>query len=73
MRSHLRLVQTGDIATSACTQTAQHTQVPDLGGTSQAAQFEQFRKADQRFRIDQHDLVGALPGSRFMGRHTPPI
>lgn len=41
----------------------------DLTPWGSLAQFEQFREADQRFRISHPGPDGASGGSRFMGGH----
>jgi len=69
VRSHVRLVETGGIATEAPGESTQNLHVSKLSGRSETAQFEQLRKADQRFRISHPGLDGAVGGGGFMGGH----
>ena len=70
MGAQLRLVDAGGIAADARRQFAHVTQVFLLRGAREAAQFEQFREADQRFRIGgNHASVAPFGGC--MGRHGP--
>ncbi|MGH7959978.1 MAG: hypothetical protein ACREH8_23590 [Opitutaceae bacterium] len=69
VRSHLRLVESGRIATNALDESTQNAQVSNLRRRSETAQFKQFREADQRFRIGHRGPDGASGGSRFMGGH----
>jgi hypothetical protein len=51
MRAYLRLIQDGRIAFEADAKLAEISYVLRPGGIREAAQFKQFRKADQRLSI----------------------
>jgi hypothetical protein len=67
MLAQRRLVQNGRITAGARRQLAHHAQIFLLGSGRQPAQFEQFRKADQRFRIGYQGRADASPLRRGMG------